>query len=66
MELLATGNSICCPDLLYGDVVLLEFIHTYIYIYICMINFRLIVIITLVYNYMHVLKYTLECYNYWK
>ena len=20
MELLATGNSICCPDLLYGDV----------------------------------------------
>ena len=33
MELLGTGNSICCPDLLYGDVVLLEFIHIYIYIY---------------------------------
>ena len=68
MELLATGNSICCPDLLYGDVVLLQFIHIYIYIYIyiCMITFRLIVTITLVYNYMHVLKYILGCYSYWK
>ena len=55
MELLATGNSICCLNLLYGDVVLLEFIHIYMT---CMINFRLIVTITLVYNYMHVLIYS--------
>ena len=24
MELLAIGNSICCPDLLYGDVAISE------------------------------------------
>ena len=44
MELLATGNSICCPDLLYGDVVLLEFIHKYMYDYFqinCNYNFSI-------------------------